>query len=99
MNLSRWKCVPETQLLGHVRDFQFVSPIKGAFSNWGVPHTECLQSHRCARVPPSLHHLTPAPPVGFSPPDGATARVATAWPGAGSGALPATTWCLSPPKP
>ena len=43
INLAAWQ---RHEQLGYVRDIQFVAPIKGAFSNWGVPHTHCYQSHR-----------------------------------------------------
>jgi len=43
INLKPWT---RHEQLGHVRDIQFVAPIKGAFGNWGVSHTQCYQSHR-----------------------------------------------------
>ncbi len=43
INLAAWQ---RHEQLGYVRDIQFVSPIKGAFANWGVAHTHCYQSHR-----------------------------------------------------
>mmetsp|Transcript_32890 Transcript_32890/g.72629 ORF Transcript_32890/g.72629 Transcript_32890/m.72629 type:complete len:758 (-) Transcript_32890:1138-3411(-) len=43
INLAPWT---RHEQLGHVRDVQFIAPIKGAFGNWGVPHTQCYQSHR-----------------------------------------------------
>ncbi|GAX79453.1 hypothetical protein CEUSTIGMA_g6894.t1 [Chlamydomonas eustigma] len=46
INVESWK---RTQILGHVRDVQFIAPIKGAFSNWGVSETKCHQSHRICR--------------------------------------------------
>ena len=52
INVSCWK---RTEQLGHVRDVVFVAPIKGAFSNWGVPETNCHQSHRWATLCDSQH--------------------------------------------
>lgn len=43
INLSTWK---QVDVLGHVRDLHFISPIKGAFSSWGASHAKCFQSHR-----------------------------------------------------
>ncbi|KAG1674300.1 hypothetical protein FOA52_013489 [Chlamydomonas sp. UWO 241] len=46
INITSWK---RAEQLGHIRDVQFTSPIKGAFSNWGVSHTSCYVSQRFAR--------------------------------------------------
>ncbi|KAJ9511574.1 hypothetical protein QJQ45_003603 [Haematococcus lacustris] len=43
INIKAWQ---RHEQLGHVRDIQFVAPIKGAFASWGVPHAQCYQSHR-----------------------------------------------------
>lgn len=43
INLSHWR---RHEQLGHVRDLQFNSPVKGAFSGWGVGHAQCYQSQR-----------------------------------------------------
>eukprot|EP00200_Dunaliella_tertiolecta_P008373 CAMPEP_0202378358 /NCGR_PEP_ID=MMETSP1127-20130417/17680_1 /ASSEMBLY_ACC=CAM_ASM_000462 /TAXON_ID=3047 /ORGANISM="Dunaliella tertiolecta, Strain CCMP1320" /LENGTH=812 /DNA_ID=CAMNT_0048976633 /DNA_START=173 /DNA_END=2611 /DNA_ORIENTATION=- len=46
INLTPWK---RHHQLAHVRDLSFVAPIRGAFGNWGVSHTQCFQSHRFCR--------------------------------------------------
>ncbi|KAG1654886.1 hypothetical protein FOA52_006530 [Chlamydomonas sp. UWO 241] len=43
IHLQAWQHTGE---LGHIRDMQFTSPIKGAFANWGVPETRCFVSQR-----------------------------------------------------
>jgi len=45
-HLQPWKRAAH---LGHIRDMQFTSPIKGAFANWGVPETRCFVSQRFCR--------------------------------------------------
>lgn len=46
INITAWQRAEE---LGFIRDVQFTSPIKGAFSNWGVSHTSCYVSQVCRR--------------------------------------------------
>eukprot|EP00955_Chlamydomonas_euryale_P031417 330236-Chlamydomonas_euryale.AAC.1 len=46
IDITTWK---RAEQLGFIRDVQFTSPIKGAFSNWGVSHTSCFVSQRFCR--------------------------------------------------
>lgn len=45
IKLSEWR---PHEVLGHVRDVNFLSPIRSAFASWGTSHAQCYQTQRFA---------------------------------------------------